>query len=145
MHYMNMTSKSDCIGVTCTKFCHIADTFLQWNSSWRLHTWQKTIVVTNCTSPLPFSYGSTTLCGGVYARRSRLVYHFGVCTNSVNMLTGICQHENMMIRTFFKVACYILTRSHVLMRESVVRNRNPAHPDFSWQNRAHSFRVFTWK
>ena len=41
-----------------------------------LHTSQKTNVVTNCTSPLPLSYSTTALCGGVYARCSRFLYHF---------------------------------------------------------------------
>ena len=31
---MNMTSKSDSIGVTCTGLRHFADTFSQWNSCW---------------------------------------------------------------------------------------------------------------
>ena len=35
MHYINMTSKSDCIGVTCTRLRHFADTFSQWNSCWK--------------------------------------------------------------------------------------------------------------
>ena len=30
-----MTSKSDCIGVTCTRLRHFADTFSQWNSCWK--------------------------------------------------------------------------------------------------------------
>ena len=35
---MNMTSKSDCIGVTCTRLRHFADTFSQWNSCWKIKT-----------------------------------------------------------------------------------------------------------
>ena len=35
---MNMTSKSDCIGVTCTRFWHFADTFSQWNSCCKIKT-----------------------------------------------------------------------------------------------------------
>ena len=30
-----MTSKSDSIGVTCTRLRHFADTFSQWNSCWK--------------------------------------------------------------------------------------------------------------
>ena len=30
-----MTSKSDSIGVTCTRLWHFADTFSQWNSCWK--------------------------------------------------------------------------------------------------------------
>ena len=30
-----MTSKSDSIGVTCTRLRHFADTFSQWNSRWK--------------------------------------------------------------------------------------------------------------
>ena len=56
-----------------------------------LQTWQKTNVVNNYTSPLPISYGSATMCGGVYARGSRFVYHFAPntptescrCTNRI--------------------------------------------------------------
>ena len=32
---MNMTSKSGCIGETCTRLRHFADTFSQWNSCWK--------------------------------------------------------------------------------------------------------------
>ena len=32
---MNMTSKSDSIGVTCTRLWYFADTFSQWNSCWK--------------------------------------------------------------------------------------------------------------
>ena len=35
---MNMTSKSDCIGVTCTRLRHFADTFSQWNSCCKIKT-----------------------------------------------------------------------------------------------------------
>ena len=35
---MNMTSKSDCIGVTCTRLRHFADTFSQWKSCWKIKT-----------------------------------------------------------------------------------------------------------
>ena len=35
---MNMTSKSDCIGVTCTRLRHFADTVSQWNSCWKIKT-----------------------------------------------------------------------------------------------------------
>ena len=72
--------KSDCIGVTCSRLGHfcwqVFTVNFQLKKKWHLHTWQKTNVVTNCTSPLPLSYGSTTMCGGVYARCSRFVYHF---------------------------------------------------------------------
>ena len=35
-----MTSKSDSIGVTCTRLWHFADTFSQWNSCWKkINTW----------------------------------------------------------------------------------------------------------
>ena len=33
-----MTSKSDSIGVTCTRLRHFADTFSQWNSCWKKST-----------------------------------------------------------------------------------------------------------
>ena len=33
-----MTSKSDCIGVTCTRLRHFADTFSQWNSCCKIKT-----------------------------------------------------------------------------------------------------------
>ena len=35
---MNMTLESDCIGVTCTRLRHFADTFSQWNSCWKIKT-----------------------------------------------------------------------------------------------------------
>ena len=35
MHCINITSKSDSIGVTCTRLWHFADTFSQWNSCWK--------------------------------------------------------------------------------------------------------------
>ena len=35
MHYINMTSNSDCISVTCSRLRHFADTFSQWKSCWK--------------------------------------------------------------------------------------------------------------
>ena len=35
---MHINSKSDCIGVTCTRLRHFADTFSQWNSCWKIKT-----------------------------------------------------------------------------------------------------------
>ena len=57
---MNMTSKSDCISVTCTRLRHFAVTFSQWNSCWKINThghmaenkcgYQKHIFVTSLSS-----------------------------------------------------------------------------------------------
>ena len=72
-------------------FCGHVFTVSYLLKKWHLHTWQETNVVTNCTSPLPLSYGSTALChgGGVYVRCSRVVYHFGE-----NAPTKFCRCTN---------------------------------------------------
>ena len=80
MHYMNMTSKFDGIGVTCTRLRRFTDTFSQWNSCWKikkhLDTWQKTKVVTRCPSLLPHSHCSTPPCGGAFAWCNHFVIYF---------------------------------------------------------------------
>ena len=109
---MNMNSKSDCIGVSCTRLRHLRTRFNSWKKI-PLHTWQKTNVVTNHKILLSLFYGSTTMCGGVYARCNCFAYHFApnVPTESCIYTTGIPRyHQNPLYihRILFALtACYM--------------------------------------
>ena len=63
---------------------------------WHLHTWQKTNLVTSCTSSLTLSYGSSLLYGGVYARCKR----FSVQTLLLPEFGSYCNIQNTLPNAF---------------------------------------------